>query len=184
MEQKYLKDSYNLDGNINLNKKYIGNVIDLIRISPLSARVFMLLCAYASRNNTVISDVNSISKLLGNEDIDRIKSALKTLQENSYIDFKTIHLSKDIDITGVIHDRSLYSESNKEKWEVIGNKIVHSYKLEGDFNIFTINEQFAVADENQEEGSNIVLHINGRLFYDSSIPREDIETFTYPEIYQ
>lgn len=184
MEQKYLKDSYNLDGNINLNKKYIGNVIDLIRISPLSARVFMLLCAYASRNNTVITDVKSICSLLGVDNESYVKSSLNTLCNNSYITISTIKIDKDVDINGVTHDRKLYKDSNNTKWEVTGNKLVTSFNVNGEFNLITINDQFAVADENEEDGSNMILHIKGRLFFDTNIPNEDIETFLYPETYQ
>lgn len=184
MEQKYIKDSYNLDGNVNLNKKLIGNYIDLIRISPLSARVFMLLCAYASRNNTVITDVKSISALLGLVPEKDIKGALNTLIKNSYIEISTVKIDKSVDIKGVIHDRNLYKESNKEKWEVTGHKLVTSYNVTGEFNLITINEQFAVADENESDGSNLILHIKGRLFFDSSILDEDISTFIYPEVYK
>lgn len=184
MEQKYIKDSYNLDGNINLNKKLIGNVIDLARLSPTALRVFLLLCAYISRSNRVITDVASIGRLLGIEDLNKVKSALNTLQNNGYIEFSALQLDKSIDIHGVIHDRNLYSKSNEHKWEVVGTKLVTSYGVSGMFNLITVNEQFATADENGEDGSNLILHIKGRLFLDTSLSEDELNTFIYPDNHQ
>lgn len=184
MEQKYIKDGQFLHGKVNFEKKCIANYIDLIRISPTTARVFLLLCSYMSRNNKVITDSNSISKILAIAESKTVEASLRSLIENGYITMDTIKLNSKKEITGVIHDRNLYNESKAEKWEVIGNKVITNYILDGEFNIFTVSEDFATGDECTEEGSNLILHIKDRLFFDTTISEEDIQTFIYPEQYQ
>jgi hypothetical protein len=181
--QKYISDSSNLHGNITLEKKCIANLIDLIRVAPNSARVFILLTAYASRNNTVITDVRSISKILGIHDINFTKAAVNCLIENGYITMKTIKINTERGIEGVLHDRFLYDLSDKETWEVIGTKHVLDFKINGEFNIITINEDFAYGEECTEEGSNLILHIRNRLFYDTAIMDEEIEMGIKPDTY-
>lgn len=175
MVQKYIKDGANLHGSITLEKKCIANVIDMIRVNPTAARVFILLTAYASRNNTIISDVRSISKLLGIKDDNKTKSAIRVLLENGFMTMKSCRININRDFNGVTHDRFLHKLSGGEDWVVTGEKLILNFKLDREFNIFTIDESFSSGEECTEEGSNLILHLKDRLFYDTSITEEDIE---------
>lgn len=175
MVQKYIKDGANLHGAITLEKKCIANIIDMIRINPTAARVFILMTAYASRNNTVISDTNTISKLLGIKDDNKTKSAIRVLIENGYISMRSCKIHVDRDFNGVNHDRFLHKLSEGEDWVVTGEKLITNFKLDREFNIFTIDESFSSGDECTQEGSNLILHLKDRLFYDTSITEEEIE---------
>ena len=172
--QKYLNTDLH-SGSITINKEYIANVIDMVRVTPNSLRVLLLLCSYASRNNKVITDVRSIAKLLGFKEEENVKSYLRNLISNGWIEMSTIRLSHSNDIIGVRHDRDLYMASNKLDWEVTDNKFITNFKLSGEFNIFTINESMITCEETTEAGSNLILSLKGNLFYDKTITQEDIE---------
>ena len=172
--QKYLNTDLH-SGNITINKEYIANIIDMVRVTPNSLRVLLLLCSYASRNNKVITDVRSIAKLLGFKEEENVKSYLRNLISNGWIEMSTIRLSHSNDIIGVRHDRDLYMASNKLDWEVTDNKFITNFKLSGEFNIFTINESMITCEETTEAGSNLILSLKGNLFYDKTITKEDVE---------
>ena len=162
-------------GSITINKEYIAKIIDMVRVTPNSLRVLLLLCSYASRNNKVITDVRSLAKLLGFKEEKNVKSYLRNLISNGWIEMSTIKLYHTNDIIGVRHDRDLYIASNKAEWEVVENKFITSFKIKGEFNIFTINESMITCDETTEAGSNLILSLKGNLFYDKTITKEDVE---------
>ena len=170
MVQKHIS-SKNLNGSVKFNKNMLADIADLIRLSPTSCRVLLLLIAHADDNNSIITDVKTISKLLG-VDVEKIKSAIRNLIKNGYIEMREVQLNHTKDITGVIHDKKLYYKSHKKVWKVIGDKIVTSYKLTGTYNRFYINTNIVKCNNNQS--NNILKYIKGNLFYDNRILNNEI----------
>lgn len=171
MVQKHIV-SKNLQGSLTFNKNALADLADLVRLSPISSRVFLLLTAYADDTNAVITDVNTIAQMLGVKE-EKVKYALRTLIRNGYIEAKEVKLAHKKDIVGVIHDKKLYYKSRKKIWKVVGEKLVTSYKLNGTYNRFYINNYIAKCSNNGQHG-NILKHIMGNLFYDSRILNNEI----------
>lgn len=171
MIQKHIV-SKNLQGSLTCNKNSLADLADLIRISPISSRVFLLLAAYADDTNAIITDINTIAKMLGVKE-EKVKYALRTLIRNGYIEAKEVKLAHKKDIMGVIHDKKLYYKSHKKIWKVIGEKLVTSYKISGTYNRFYINDYIIKCSNNGQEG-NILKHIMGNLFYDSRVLNNEL----------
>lgn len=169
--QKHIPQKH-LFGSVFMNKTYMADFADLIRTAPSAARVLVMLSAYADSNNSVISDVSTISKLLG-IDIEETKYALRKLNVNGYIEITEVKLQHQHKIKGVLHDKKLYNESHKKIWKVIGDKLVTNISLTGTYNRFRINcDMFRCTDSN--EHNNILKNIKGNLFYDASIPNNEL----------
>ena len=170
MIQKHISGK-NLVGEVTINKNILPDIADLIRLSPTSCRILLLFIAYADDTNSVITDVNTISKLLGVEK--RLtESALRNLIKNGYIEAKEVKLNHKNDIIGVVHDKKLYNKTRKLVWKVVGEKLVTTFKLNGTYNRFYINENIAKCKNNQS--GNIIKHIDGNLFYDNRISNDEI----------
>lgn len=170
VEQKHIP-SRNLKGVVKLNKESIADIADLIRLSPTSCRVLLLLMAYSDDKNNVITNIGTIAKLIG-VDIKKAKYCIVTLIENGYIEATNIKIKHENDIFGVSHDKSLYKKSNKQIWKVTGDKYITTFKITGEYNRFHINSNIVKCSNNQE--GNILTHINGNLFYDNRISNNEI----------
>lgn len=170
MVQKHIV-SKNLTGGIIINKNILADIADLVRLSPTSCRILLLLLAHADSNNSVITDVNTISKLLG-VDKKLTEYSIKNLINNGYIEMKEVKLNHSKDIIGVSHDKRLYYKSHKKVWKVISDKFVTTYKLTGTYNRFYINDNIAKCSSSRP--NSVLKHIKSNLFYDSSILNSEI----------
>lgn len=171
MVQKHIA-SKNIQGQLTFNKNFLGDLADLVRLSPTSSRVLLLLMAYADDENSIITDVKTIAVMLGEKN-EAIEYALRNLLRNGYIEIKEVKLNHTNNMMGVIHDKKLYYKSHKKIWKVIGEKLVTSYKLSGTYNRFYINDFIVRCSDNGQHG-NILQHIQGNLFYDTQIPSNEI----------
>jgi len=170
MIQKHIANK-KLEGKVEFNKNILADISDLVRLSPISFRVLLLLIAYADKNNSIITDIKTISEMLGIE-VEKIKSAIRNLIKNGYIEMKEIKLNTSKDIIGVVHDKKLYYKSHKKIWKVIGEKFVTTWELNGTYNRFYINDNIVRCHSKQT--NNILKHIDGNLFYDNRILDSEI----------
>lgn len=164
--QKHIPQKHST-GNIFMNKTYMADFADLIRTSPSSARVLIMLATYADNNNSVISDLSTIAKLLG-LDIKTTKFAIKKLLVNGYITVTEVKLDHHHKIKGVIHDKKLYRESHKKVWKVVGEKLVTNVTLKGTYNRFKLNFDMFKCNSSSDD-NNILKYIHKNLFYDANI---------------
>ena len=169
MIQKHIVNK-GMKGAIQLNKEILADLADLIRLSPTSCRTLLLLMAYADKNNSIITNINTISKLLGIK-LDETKYAINNLIKNGYVEMTEVKLNHSKDIIGVVHDKKLYYKSHKKIWKVIGDKFVTTYKINGTYNRFYINENVARCSG---KDSKILKSVKGNLFYDSTILNSEI----------
>lgn len=171
MTQKHI-NSKHLNGTVSLNKNTLADIADLIRISPVACRTFLLIIAYSDDSNSVITDVATIAKMLGISK-ESAKGAMKVLIQNGYIEASEVQLEHEHDIEGVVHDKRLYRKSKKEVWKVIGKKLVTKLHINGIYNRFYVNENIAKCGDNGQEG-NFIKHLSGNLFYDSRVHESEI----------
>ena len=171
MIQKHIPLKH-VDGSIFVNKAMFADFAELIRTNPTSARALLLLTAFADDNNSVISDVKTVSKLLGCR-LEEAKYALRVLKANGYIDIQEVKLRHEHEIMGVQHDKNLYRKSKKKVWKVVGTKLVTSFTVQGTYNRFKIEPNMVKCSNNHNQ-NNMVKHIDGNLFFDSRIRNDEI----------
>lgn len=159
-------------GNVMLNKKMLADLSDLVRTSPVAFRTLMLLMTYANNDNSVITDIKSISKMLGIR-LDLAKYAVRKLLANGYITMTEVKLNHKHSIIGVQHDKAEYRRSQKKKWEVIGTKLITDFTLTGTYNRFIIDSHI-IKCVNSDYSNNVLTNISGNLFYDNTIPDNEI----------
>ena len=164
--QKHIPQKHAI-GNIFMNKTYMADFADLIRTSPSAARVLIMLATYADNNNSVITDLNTISKLLG-ININTTEFAIKKLMANGYIEVTKVKLDHQHKIKGVVHDKKLYKESHKKNWKVIGEKLVINVNINGTYNRFKLNFDMFKCNGGSDD-NNLLKCIRSNLFYDTSI---------------
>ena len=64
---KHIMNKHNV-GNIAIDKCSLGDLAELIRISPTSARLLLCLANNADSDNELITDLSTLKKLLGIDD--------------------------------------------------------------------------------------------------------------------
>lgn len=170
MIQKHIA-SKNLSGSVTFNKNMLADIAELVRLSPTACRILLLFIAYADDSNSIITDVKTISNMIG-MNVEKVKSAIRNLIRNGYVEMKEVKLNHSKDIIGVVHDRKLYYKSHKKIWKVVGEKFVTTYKLTGTYNRFYIHPNIVRCSNNQQ--NNILKHIKGNLFYDTRILNDEI----------
>ena len=159
-------------GNVVIDKKFLADLADLVRTSPVACRTLILFMTYANNDNSVITDVRSIAKMLG-VDIDLAKYAVRKLLANGYITMTEVKLNHNHNIIGVQHDKTKYRQSRCKKWEVVGNKLITNFTLTGTYNKFILNDSI-IKCVNSDYSNNVLTNIRGNLFYDNSIPNNEI----------
>ena len=170
MIQTHNGNDKNITGSINVNKCILADFSDLIRISPTSARVFVLLSAYSDEGNNIITDVKSISKVMGIES-KVTKASLNFLLTNGYISLSEVTVDMSRKINGVVHDKELYKESGKREWNVIGTKLVADYRVNGTYNKIHINENIL---NSCGAKNSMLINIKNNLFFDTKINNDEI----------
>ena len=169
--QKHLPVKH-ASGNIVFDKRMLADMADLVRTSPVAFRTLMLFMTYANNDNSVITDVKSIARMLGVK-IELAKYAVRKLINNGYVTMSEVKLNHQHAIVGVQHDKAEYRRTKGKKWEVVGNKLITNFTLTGTYNKFTIDSHF-IKCVNSDYSNNILTNISGNLFYDSSIPDNEI----------
>ena len=73
MIQKHINIK-NLQGTVSLNKDILVDLAELVRISPISSRLLFFIMGYADDNNEIITNVKTLSKYLGKNNIPTTKN--------------------------------------------------------------------------------------------------------------
>ena len=172
MLQKHI-NSKNIQGTITLNKTALADIGELYRLMPVAARIWFLLIAYADDNNAIITNVNTIAKMLGVQE-KLAQHGLSRLVENGYITIITVRLRHENDLIGVQHDEDLYEETGGEVWKVTREKYLGTIKLNKHYLKIRINENIVQCSNNQRNNILIGLDKDGRVFYDTRIRDNEI----------
>lgn len=167
---KHVMNKHNV-GNIAIDKCSLGDLAELIRISPTSARLLLCLANNADSDNELITDMNTLHKLLG-VSIETINYAVKKLFSEGFIDISQVKLKSEHDIYKYIHDDDLYEISKKTIWKVIGKEFVDKYTVSGTFNKIWVNSNIIKCSDNTV--GNILLNVKGRIFYDTEVKENEI----------
>ena len=160
-----------ISGVVKLNKNIMADLADLIRLSPTSCRILFLFMAYADDENAVITDIHTISKLLGVEK-KNVEASLRTLIKNGYVEMSEVKLQHENAIIGAVHDKNLYEASHRTEWKVVGERFVTNIKLHGTYNRFYINDNIAKCASGQH--NNVIKRIGKNLFYDKRLLTSEI----------
>ena len=167
---KHIKNP-NSDGSIEINKSSLGDIVELTRVSPTSTRVLYTIANYSDKNNSLISNINTLSLVLG-EKKDVIKHSLRKLFKDGFIDIQKVQIDHKQDLFKFIHNQQLYELSHEIIWRVIGTELVDTVSLNGIYNKFTVNPAIITCNTNKE--NTILIHATGNLFYDTSIRDNEI----------
>lgn len=165
--------SKNVQGIITLNKTALSDIGELYRLMPSSARILFLLIAYADDENAIITDVPTISKMLGLTE-KLVKCSLTRLVENGYITFIIVKLRHENDLIGVQHDEELYEESEGKIWKVLREKYLGTLSFSEPKLKIKINDNIVKCSNNQRNNILIGLDDDGKLFYDTRIRDNEI----------
>lgn len=158
-------------GNIKINKSSLADISELIRESALSTRVLFCIASNADSSNELITDVKTLSKIIGCKK-EEIKYALRKLNRNGFIDIDTVQINHKEDIYKFIHDEDLYEKSKETIWNVVDTELVDEYKVTGTFNRITVNDAIIKCSDNKH--NKVLLHVKGHLFFDKSINDNEI----------
>lgn len=165
--------SKNVQGTITLNKTALSDIGELYRLMPSAARIWFLLIAYADDNNAIITDVSTISKMLG-LDTKLVECSLVRLVKNGYITMINVRLRHENDIIGVQHDEEMYENTEGEVWKVIREKYLGTIKFKELKLKIKINDNIVQCSNNQRNNVLIGLDKDGKVFYDTRIRDNEI----------
>ena len=84
-------------GNIEIDKSCVGDIIELTRTNPTCTRVLFTLANYADKTNSLITDVHTLSYILGEKD-SLVRYSLNKLFDLCYIDIKRVEIDHSQDI--------------------------------------------------------------------------------------
>ena len=99
-----------MQGKIKLDKQSLADFIELIRISPVSARILLVLTAYVDKHNKVITTLKTISQMLNIKD-PMTAYGLRKLVKEGFIELEVVKLDHKQTAETVTHDLELYFES-------------------------------------------------------------------------
>lgn len=167
---KHVVNKHNV-GNIAIDKCSLGDLAELIRISPTSARLLLCLANNADSDNELITDFSTLKKLLGIDD-KTVKYAMNKLFSEGFIDVSRVKIKTEHDIYKYIHDDDLYEMSKKTIWKVIDTEFVDKYTVSGTFNKIWVNSNIIKCSDNKV--GNILLNVKGRIFYDTEVRENEI----------
>lgn len=167
---KHIVNKYK-NGTLLFKKDSLADITELTRISPTATRILFLLANYCDKNNSIITDPKTLSKLIG-LNRKQVESSLRKLFREQFIDITRIYIEHSQDIFKYLHDYQVYHLSRKDIWRVIDTELVGSYNIKGYFNRFIINP-IIIKCQNTDE-NNLLLHCSGNAFYDIEIPNEEM----------
>lgn len=165
--------SKNVQGTITLNKTALSDIGELYRLMPSAARIWFLLIAYADDANAIITDVSTISKMLG-MDTKLVKCSLIRLVENGYITIINVRLRHENDLIGVQHDEEMYENTDGEVWKVIREKYLGTISFKELKLKIKINDNIVQCSNNQRNNILIGMDKDGKVFYDTRIRDNEI----------
>ena len=163
----------NLQGEVKINKSCMADLTDMIRISPNASRVLMFLFAHIDNKNSLITNLLTVSKMLGMTET-MVKNSLILLSQKNYIDLYTVKLNHHNRIMKYIHDKKLWQESKHKIWKIVDKKLLTEIHLSQEYIKITVNNFIATGRNKDNKDNNILLHIDKNLFYDKRIKDDEI----------
>ena len=158
-------------GNIEIDKSCVGDIIELTRTNPTCTRVLFTLANYADKTNSLITDVHTLSYILGEKD-SLVRYSLNKLFDLCYIDIKRVEIDHSQDIFKYKHNKQVYNLTNHAIWRVIGTELIGKYNLKGIYYKFTVNEGLFTCKNNKE--NTLLLQYKYNLFYDTEIKSNEL----------
>ena len=151
----------------------MADLTDMIRLSPNASRVLMLLLAHIDNKNSLITNTDTIGKMLGLTETS-VKNALMLLNEKDYLEVYRIKLNNRNKIIKYIHDKQLWYKSRHKIWKVIDKKLFTTIQLNGEYIKIVINDFIIKGKNRNNYDNNILLNVDKNLFYDKRIKNDEI----------
>lgn len=158
-------------GNIEFDKSCVGDIIELTRTNPTSTRVLLTLANYSDKSNSLITDVNTISYILG-EQPRTIRYALNKLYNLGFIDISHVEINHTQNLFRYKHNKQVYQLTNHTIWRVIGTELIGSYDLKGVYFKFTVNNGIITCKN--DKTNNLLVQCKGNIFYDTSLKNNEL----------
>ncbi len=150
-------------GVIQLNKSSIGDVVELISIQPMAAKLLFCICSYADMDNELIADIKTLKHILGTKSLD-VTNALNFLVENAFIEVDRVIIKNKEEIKYKARNWDLYLHSKNLIWQHIDNNYVYSAKKEKSFMRITVNSGVAMCSNNAK--INVLMLFGYNRLYD------------------
>lgn len=163
--------SKNTKGTVNFTKSMLHSMANLSSISPRSLSLFLTLCNYADDNGSIITNIKTLAHLIQTP-IRKIDYCIRTLKEYGFITVKQININYNHDIFGKIHDKQNYYRTNKQEWNITGERYLTTISLKGTYIRIYLNKEL-VSFANGYYNT-LLLHIKNNLYYDTRLSDNQI----------
>lgn len=160
-----------MQGKIKLDKQSLADFIELIRISPVSARILLALTAYVDKHNKVITTIKTLSQMLNLKDA-MTAYGLRKLVKEGFIELEVVKLDHKQTAETVTHNLELYFESEYTVWEVISRQRAENLDLTGKYIRATINP--AVLTGTKDYTNRVFFNVEKNLFFDKEVNENEI----------
>lgn len=167
---KHIK-AKDLSGKIKLDKKSIGDIIELTRISPVSTRILLLISAYVDKHNSLITTVDTLSYMLNLKN-ETTSYGIRKLFKEGFIDLCIVKLDYKNKGSIVKHDEELYFDSGEKIWEVISRERASILDLTGRYLKIMINPK--VITGTKERDNRVLFKVKDSIFFDKDINENEI----------
>lgn len=156
---------------LTISSQCLADISELIRESSISVRILFLLSAYIDKYNSLITNLNTISKLLG-KDSNKVKYGLLKLEKEGYIDLEIVELNHKHKFNKYKHNYDLYYKTNKKKWKIV-KKVKYKFKIKGKYLRITVNN-FVIKSNSKRKNSLLLELHNNTIFYDKDINENEV----------
>lgn len=167
---KHIKINEKLKGSAKINKCHLADISEIIRLHPETARVYFCIIANSNRNGELITNLKSLSKLTG---VENVNDTIINLLEDGFIDLY------EVEFVGVERTNTKNILENNDDIEISGKIRIIPEKLEQKLGVKRINlhntyykfvlNNAIIESEDEESNSDLLIHISGNMFYDSNV---------------
>ena len=163
--------SKNTKGMVNFTKSMVHSIANIASVSPRSLALFLALCSYADDNGSLITDNKTLSHLVKTE-TRKIDYCLRTLQEHGLIEIHNVNIKYNHDIFGKIHDKQNYYKTNKQEWNITGDRYLTTITISGTYKRIYLNKEY-VSFANGYYNT-LLLYVKNNLYYDTRLSDNQI----------
>lgn len=170
---KHLKINENLRGSVNIDKRHLADIAEIVRLHPETARIYFCIIANSNKYGALITNLKSLSKLTG---VENVSDAVINLLEDGFIDLY------DIEFSGIEKSGSEIDLNNTNDISIAGTIKILPEKLEQKLGVKRVNlrdsyykfvlNNAIVESEDDESNADLLINIGNNMFYDSSV-KED-----------
>ena len=163
--------SKNTKGIVNFTKSMLHSIANIASISPRSLSLFLSICSYADDNGSLITNDKTLAHLVHTE-TRKIDYCLRVLQEYGLITIHKVNLNYNHDIFGKVHDKQNYYKTNKQEWNVTGERYLTTVSIKGTFKKIYLNKEL-VSFANGYYNT-LLLYVKNNLYYDTRLSDNQI----------